>query len=127
MEEKLEEKLNAKFDEKLAPVNRRLDSLEVRMGGLETRMDGLETRMGGLETRMDGLEVRMDRLEDGQKKLELRQEKLESEVSALKQGQIDVRRKLETLTQKVDRTYDMALDAWGKSTENRKWLETAGV
>ena len=113
LEEKLEEKLNAKFDEKLAPVNRRLDSLEVRMGGLETRMDGLE--------------VRMDRLEDGQKKLELRQEKLESEVSALKQGQIDVRRKLETLTQKVDRTYDMALDAWGKSTENIKWLETAGV
>lgn len=120
LEEKLEEKLNAKFDEKLAPVNRRLDSLEVCMGSLETRM-------GGLETRMDGLEVRMDRLEDGQKKLELRQEKLESEVSALKQGQIDVRRKLETLTQKVDRTYDMALDAWGKSTENRKWLETAGV
>ena len=52
---------------------------------------------------------------------------MESVVTALVPEQIVERRKLETLTQKVDRTYDMALDAWGKSTENRKWLETAGV
>lgn len=52
-----------------------------------------------------------------------RLDKIESEVSALKSGQLDIRKELKNLDRKVSTTYELALDAWGNSTENRKWLE----
>lgn len=52
-----------------------------------------------------------------------RLEKLESEVSSLRVGQVAMRKELKEVHHKVSDTYDLALDAWGKSTENRTWLE----
>lgn len=50
-------------------------------------------------------------------------EKITSEVSALKAGQLSVRKELREVKHKVSDTYDLALEAWGQSTENRRWLE----
>lgn len=52
-----------------------------------------------------------------------RLEKLESEVSGLRTGQVSIRKELREVNHKVSDTYELALDAWGKSTENRTWLE----
>ena len=52
-----------------------------------------------------------------------RLEKLESEVSSLRTGQVAIRKELKEVHHKVSDTYELALDAWGKSTENRTWLE----
>ncbi|MEY8425540.1 hypothetical protein AALB52_23195 [Lachnospiraceae bacterium 38-14] len=52
-----------------------------------------------------------------------RLEKLESEVSGLRTGQVAIRKELKEVHHKVSDTYELALDAWGKSTENRTWLE----
>lgn len=52
-----------------------------------------------------------------------RLDKIESEVSGLKVSQISMRKELKEVHQKVSDTYDLALEAWGKSTENRVWLE----
>ena len=52
-----------------------------------------------------------------------RLDKLESEMSSLRAGQISIRKELKEVHHKVADTYDLALDAWGKSTENRNWLE----
>lgn len=50
-------------------------------------------------------------------------EQLNSEMSALKSGQIDMRMAIRKIEGKVSDTYDLALEAWGKSIENRTWLE----
>lgn len=52
-----------------------------------------------------------------------RLDKIESEVSALKAGQMDLRREIKEVDSKVSDTYKLALDAWGTSTENRTWLQ----
>jgi uncharacterized protein YoxC len=59
-----------------------------------------------------------------------RLEKLEADTSALKAGQNriiekqrELRQDIKKLDDKVTNTYDLALDAWGTSTENRNWLE----
>ena len=52
-----------------------------------------------------------------------RLDKIESEVSALKQGQLDIRKEIKQVDKRVSDTYNLALEAWGTSTENRKWLE----
>lgn len=64
-----------------------------------------------IHVRLDGVENRLDRLE--------------SETSALKAGQAELRKEVRKLDQKVSATYELALEAWGKSTENRAWLEAA--
>lgn len=52
-----------------------------------------------------------------------RMDKLESQVSALRAGQLELRKGLKEVEFKVSETYQLALDAWGTSTENRRWLE----
>ena len=52
-----------------------------------------------------------------------RLERLESEFSGLRTGQVSIRKELKEVHHKVSDTYELALDAWGKSAENRTWLE----
>lgn len=87
--------LDKKFDEKLAPINTRLDNMDSRFDSMDSRL-----------------------------------EKLEADTSALKAGQNrmiekqrELRKDIKQLDDKVSDTYQLALDAWGTSTENRKWLE----
>jgi hypothetical protein len=53
-----------------------------------------------------------DRLDDMDKRLD----KIESEVLVLK-------KETRVIKDKVSDTYNLALEAWGQSTENRTWLE----
>ena len=52
-----------------------------------------------------------------------RLEKIESEVSSLKIGQHEINQIIKNFDKRISDTYELALDAWGKSTENRVWLE----
>ncbi len=53
-----------------------------------------------------------------------RLDKVESEVASLKAGQLELKKEIREVKQKVNDTYELALDAWGTSTENRRWLES---
>lgn len=53
-----------------------------------------------------------------------RLDKLESQISALRAGQLETRKEIKEVSIKVSETYQLALDAWGTSTENRNWLES---
>ena len=52
-----------------------------------------------------------------------RLDKIESEVSALHANQIEFNKELKKLDCKVSDTYELALEAWGTSTENRMWRD----
>ena len=62
-----------------------------------------------INERLDGIDNRLD--------------KVESEVSSLKSSQLEIRKELREVNRKTSDTYDLALEAWGKSMENRRWLE----
>lgn len=101
----------------LQPLNNRLDKVDERLDGIDNRLDRMDERFDRMDERLDGMESRMDRLEN-------KVDKVESEVSALKSGQLEIRKDLKVLDKKITDTYDLALDAWGQSTENRTWLES---
>ncbi len=103
--------MDQKLEEKLDPINSRLAGLETKVDSLQTQVDGLETKVEDLQSQVNGLENRM--------------EHVESVTQSLQSGQIQIRKDLRQLTEKVDSAYRLALDAWGQSTENRSWLETA--
>ena len=78
--------------------------------------EDLQAIAGLMEQKLQPINNRLDKMDN-------RLDKLESEVSGLKAGQITLRKELREVNHKVSDTYELALEAWGKSTENRNWLE----
>jgi len=80
---------------------------------IEARMEAgfteISERLGKVEGRLDSVEQRLD--------------KLESDTAALKAGQLSLKKDIKILEQKVQDTYELALEAWGKSTENRAMIQ----
>lgn len=62
-------------------------------------------------------------VKDDIRKIDTRLEKVESQVSALRNGQIEIRKEIKEVSIRVSDTYELALESWGQGTENRKWLE----
>lgn len=84
------------------PIYGRLDKIDGRLDKLDGRVDKLEGRLGKVESRLD---------------------KVELQVADLISGQMELKKEIKEINLKVSNTYDLALEAWGKTTENRKWLE----
>ena len=102
--------LSDMMDQKLEPVHHKLNCMESRMDRMEGRMDRIEGRIDHMEDRMNRMEGRMD--------------KLESQVSALRAGQLETSKDIKKLGSRIEKANQLALDAWGRGVENRKWLET---
>ena len=115
----LDDRLGNRFE----GIDARFDAMEKRMDGIDARLDGIDVGLDGIDARLDGIDVRLDRMEKRQDEMELRLEKVESDTSALRHGQIEMHKELKNLSARVESTYMLALDAWGKSTENRNLLE----
>lgn len=107
----------------LEPINNRMDGIDKRLDGIDARLDGMDKRFDGIDERLDGMDKHFDGIDRRLDGIEIRVDKIDSEVSALKSGQLEIRRDLKILDRKISDTYELALDAWGQSTENRTWLE----
>lgn len=79
-------------------------------------LQAIATLLEPIHNRLDNIDSRLDKVEN-------RLDKIESEVSALKAGQINLKKESKEIKDKVTDTYNLALEAWGQSTENRHWLE----
>lgn len=100
----------------LEPIYNHLEGVDNRLEGMDNRLDGMDSRLDSMDSRLDGMDNQLNKMNN-------RLEKVESQVSALRAGQIEVRKEIKEVDIKVGLTYQLALDAWGTSTENRKWLE----
>lgn len=85
--------------DKMALTNRDLQAIQGLLQPINERLDGIDSRLDGMDNRLD---------------------RVESEASSLKSGQLEIRKELREVNRKVSDTYDLALEAWGKSTENRR-------
>ena len=64
----------------------------------------MDQKLQPINSRLDNMEHRLD--------------KIEADVSVLKKD-------MRMVKDKVSDTYELALEAWGQSTENRVWLENS--
>ena len=87
---------------------------------IATLLEPINNHLDGVDNRLDGMDNRLNQMNN-------RLKKVESQVSALRAGQIELRKEIKEVDIKVGLTYQLALDAWGTSTENRKWLEEGQV
>lgn len=78
------------------------DMMDQKLEPINNRLDGMDNRLNSMDNRLD---------------------KLESQVSALRAGQLEMQKEIREINLRVSQTNQIALDAWGTSMENRKWLE----
>lgn len=76
---------------------------------LHALSDMMDQKLEPICSRLDGMDARLD--------------KLESQVSALRVGQLEMKKEMKEINFRVSQTHQLALDAWGTGIENRKWLE----
>ena len=78
--------------------------------------DDLQAIASLMDTKLQPINDRLDKMDN-------RLDKLESEMSAMRVGQLELKKEMREVKHKVNDTYELALDAWGTSTENRVWLQ----
>lgn len=78
------------------------EDLQAISGLLDVKLQPIDHRLGNVENRLG---------------------RLEADVSAVKKGQAEMLGDIIKLDRKISDAYQLALDAWGQSTENRSWLE----
>lgn len=84
---------------------------------LQAMSNMMDDKLKPVHDSLDKMNSRLD-------KVESRLDKLESQTQALQTGQTEIRKELKKVSDRVEDTYNLALESWGKSTENREWLQT---
>ena len=135
LDAKLDAWLGTRFDDidtkfetagkRLDAIGRRLDGMDARFDAIGRRLDEMDARFDAIGRRLDEMDARFDAIEKRQDRMELRLEKVESDVSALRLGQLEIHKELKRVSARVEDAYNLALEAWGKSTENRNLLEAS--
>ena len=105
-------------------LGRRLDGIDERLDGIDERLDGIDERLDGIDERLDNIEGRLDKVEGRLDKVEGRLDRVESSLEAVKAGQLKHSVEIKKISDKLEMTYQIALEAWGRSVENRKLLST---
>ncbi len=83
----LEEKLDAKFDQKLQPLYDRMDSVEEKIGTMEEKIDSIEGEIGTIKVQISTMEEKIGTIE--------------GEVGTIKGELNTVNQRLDTLEQGV--------------------------
>ena len=65
-----------------------------------------------MDSRFDKMDSRLDRIDS-------RLDRVESEIGALKEGQQKLRQELKRVSDKVNETYELALENWGQVQESK--------
>ena len=107
------------FTGKFNEMNDHFGIIDKRLDGIDKRLDGIDERLDGIDERLDGIDERLDTLEGKVKEMDLRLEHVESDVSSLKVGQLQLGSKLKEVSDKVDATYQLALENWGQIEESK--------
>ena len=69
-------------------------------------------------------EERFEKIDDRFEKIEERFEKTEGDLQALRNGQKWIRMDLQKMSQRIDDTYELALNTWGDHEETKAKLST---
>ncbi len=88
----------------MALTNDDLQAIAALIRPINNRLDSMDNRLDSMDNRLD---------------------KIESEVSSVKASQLELKKEVREIKHKVNDTYELALDAWGTSSENRKLIENA--
>lgn len=94
----------------------KLDFLIDEMKEMRTDMTTIKADMVNMKADMADMKTDMANMKADMAELKLRVTRLESSQSAMKLELLRIDRK-------ISDTYNLALDAWGSSVENRAWLE----
>ena len=72
------------MDEKLKPINDRLDGMDSRLDKMDHRLDGMDSRLDKMDHRLDGMDSRLDKMDHRLDEVETRLDKVGEVASGAK-------------------------------------------
>ncbi len=96
--------------EKLDLILSKITEMDARQTSMDARLESMDARQTSMDARLESMDAR--------------QTSMDKRLNRLEVGQAEIKKELYMLNRQIADTYRLALDAWGKSTENRVWLET---
>ena len=95
------------------------DDLNAIEGLFSGKFDGIDKRFESIDKRFESMDKQLVSLDNKVEGINLRLEHVESDVAALKSGQLNFNKMLKKVSDKVDATYELALDNWGQIEESK--------
>lgn len=119
----IEEMLDRKLEAFKREVEQRFESLERRLDSLEQRLDSLEQEVKRHGEILESHGKKLDRHEKLLSGLCDRMDRAESRIGALQAGQLDIRRDIRNISEKLDMAFDTAVECWGQCVEAQKRID----
>ena len=85
------------MDEKLKPVNNRLDKMDGRFDKMDGRLDKVEDRLDKMDSRFDKMDSRLDKMDGRLGKVENRLDKMDNRLDIIELKRDRTAKKLEDL------------------------------
>lgn len=100
----------------------KLDFLVFQFGNLNDNVTELRADMATLKTDVANLKTDVAELKTDVANMKLEMTRMNGEINGLKAGQKSIRMDIKEVKDKLEATYQIALEAWGNSMENRVLL-----
>ena len=107
------------FDGRFGAIDKRFGAIDKQFKAIDKRFEAMDKRFEAMDQRFDKMDERFDKMDERLNKMDLRLEHVESDVSSLKVGQRMISEKLQKVSDKVDATYELALENWGQIEESK--------
>lgn len=87
-----------------------------------TELTGLKGDVHELKEDVSSLKEDVSGLNEDVSSIKSEMARMNGEINGLKSGQLLIRRDIKDMKNKLENTYQLALEAWGNSIENRELL-----
>ena len=102
--------------------SQKLDLILAELTGLKENGNSLKEEVTSLREDVTSLREDVNTLKEDVNTLKLETARMNGEINGLKNGQLLIRRDIKDMKNKLENTYQLALEAWGNSIENRELL-----
>lgn len=102
--------------------SQKIDLILTELTGLKEDVSELKSDVSELKSDVSGLKEDVSGLKEDVSSIKLEMARMNGEINGLKSGQLLIRRDIKDMKNKLENTYQLALEAWGNSIENRELL-----
>lgn len=114
----LEQKMDFML-EQMCGLRSDVNELKEDVSGLKEDTYSMKSEVCILRCRMDSMEGKVDVLTERVDIMEDKMDLMKEDTSSLKSGQLQIRKDLNIISERVTMTYDMALENWGQIAESK--------
>ena len=111
------------IDQRFDGIDKKFDTIDKKFDGIDKKFDAIDKKFDTIDKKFDSIDKKFDGINTRLEHLETTTSLMKGDINALKDGQRNICRRLDAISEKVDYTYHLAIDNWGNLVESKKRLD----